>query len=81
MTWLGLKPGSICCLLYIAGAAPAERHRYFNEFNNTKKTSLHVLEVWGLIPDLDKPDTVSPTTRHRCDVSSELCCPGSKPGR
>ena len=26
-------------------------------------------------------DTVSPTTRHRCDVSSELCCPGAKPRR
>ena len=25
--------------------------------------------------------TVSPTARHRCDVSSELCCPGAKPRR
>ena len=25
--------------------------------------------------------TVSPTTRHRCDDSSELCCPGAKPRR
>ena len=25
--------------------------------------------------------TMSPTTRHRCDVSSELCCPGAKPRR
>ena len=24
---------------------------------------------------------MSPTTRHRCDVSSELCCPGAKPRR
>ena len=26
-------------------------------------------------------DTVSPTTRHRCDVSSELCSPGAQPRR
>ena len=25
--------------------------------------------------------TVSPTARHRCDVSSELCSPGAKPRR
>ena len=25
-----------------------------------------------------KSDPVSPTARHRCDVSSELCCPGAK---
>ena len=25
--------------------------------------------------------TVSPTARHRCDVSSELCCPRAKPRR
>ena len=25
--------------------------------------------------------TVSPTARLRCDVSSELCCPGAKPRR
>ena len=25
--------------------------------------------------------SVSPTTRHRCDVSSELCCPGAKSRR
>ena len=28
-----------------------------------------------------KSDTVLPTTRHRCDVSSELCCPVAKPRR
>ena len=26
-----------------------------------------------------KSDTVSPTACHRCDVSSELCCPGTEP--
>ena len=26
-------------------------------------------------------DIVSPTARHRCDVSSETCCPGTKPKR
>ena len=26
-------------------------------------------------------DTVSPTTRHRCDVCSELSCSGAKPRR
>ena len=25
--------------------------------------------------------TVSPTTRQRCDVASELCCPDAKPRR
>ena len=40
-----------------------------------------VLEAWGSIPGPVKLDTVSPTIRHRCDVSSELCCPGAKPRR
>ena len=26
-------------------------------------------------------DTVSPTARHRCDISSELCCPDAKSRR
>ena len=26
-----------------------------------------------------RSNTVTPTTCHRCDVSSELCCPGAKP--
>ena len=33
----------------------------------------------GSIPGTMKSDTVSPTARHRCDVSSELCCPGANP--
>ena len=35
----------------------------------------------GSIPGSVKSDTVSPTARHRYDVSSELCCPGAKPHR
>ena len=35
----------------------------------------------GSIPGPVISDTVSPTARHRCDVSSELCCPGAKPRR
>ena len=38
------------------------------------KISLSVLEVWGSIPGPVKSDTVLPTARHRCDVSSELSC-------
>ena len=43
------------------------------------KTMLPVRDVGGLIPGSIKLDTVLPTTRHRCDVSSELCCPVTKP--
>ena len=35
--------------------------------------------VWDSIPGPVKSDTVSSTDRHRCDVSSELCCPGAEP--
>ena len=42
------------------------------------KTSLSVREVWVSITGAVKSDTVSPTARHHCDVSSELCCPGAK---
>ena len=38
-------------------------------------------EVWGSNHGLVKSGTVSPTARHRCYVSSELCCPGAKPRR
>ena len=38
-------------------------------------------KVWGSIPGSVKSDVVSPSARHRCDVSSELCCPGVKPRR
>ena len=43
--------------------------------------SLQVQEACGSIPGLVKSDTMSPTACHRCDVSSELCCPGAKPRR
>ena len=35
--------------------------------------------VCGSIPGPVKSHRVSPTTRHRCDVSSELCVPDAKP--
>ena len=38
-------------------------------------------EVLGMIPGPVKSNTMSPTARRRCDVSSELCCPGAKPQR
>ena len=40
----------------------------------------NVIAVSGLgsITELVTSDTVSPEVRHRCDVSSELCCPGAK---
>ena len=41
-------------------------------------TSLSVREVVGSIRKPVKPDTVSPATRHGCDVSSELCCLGAR---
>ena len=49
--------------------------------SSVAKRTLSVREVWGSIPGPVKSDTVSPTTRHRCDVSSELCSPGAKPRR
>ena len=33
-------------------------------------TSLSVRQVWSSIPGLVKSDAMSPTARHRCDVSS-----------
>ena len=41
--------------------------------NSVAKRTLTMREVWDSIP--------SPTTRHRCDVSSELRYPGAKPRR
>ena len=35
----------------------------------------------GSIPVPFKSNTLSPAAHHRCDVSSELCCPGVKPRR
>ena len=37
------------------------------------KTSLSLREIWGSIPGPVKSDIMA---RHRCNVSSELCCPG-----
>ena len=48
--------------------------------SSVAKRTLSVREVWGLIPRAVK-SSVSPTTRHRCDDSSELCCAGAKPRR
>ena len=45
------------------------------------KTSLSARQIMGFIPGPVKTDKLSPTARHRCDVSSELCCPGAKPRR
>ena len=45
------------------------------------ETLLLVREVLGSNIGLVKWDTVSPTGRWRCDVSSELCCPLAKPRR
>ena len=39
---------------------------------------LSAQEVCSSIPGSVKSDTVSPTARHRCDVSLELCCPVSR---
>ena len=43
----------------------------------------HAIGAGGLasIPGPVKSDTVSPTARHRCNVTLELCCPGAKPRR
>ena len=35
----------------------------------------------GSIAGPVKSETGSPTAQHHCDVSSELCCPGTKPCR
>ena len=43
--------------------------------------TLSVWEVWSLIPRTVISEVVLPTARHRCDVSSELCSSGTKPGR
>ena len=40
--------------------------------------ALSVRKVRGLNPAPVESDTVSPTDRQRCDVSSELCCSGAK---
>ena len=60
---------------------------YFNNFSTNRtvitqllKMSLSMWKVGGSIPRPVKSDidTVQPAARHRCDVSSELCCPGAR---
>ena len=41
------------------------------------KRTLSMRKLWGSIPGPVK----STQCLHRCDVSSELCCPGAKPWR
>ena len=45
------------------------------------ETLVSAREVLSLIPGPVKSNTMSPTARHRCDVSSELCCSVAKPRR
>ena len=44
------------------------------------ENQLHAIGAGGLRFDsrAGQISTVSPTARHRCDVSSELCSPGAK---
>ena len=39
------------------------------------------LEVMGALRGTIKSDSVTSTTRHRCNVPSELYCPDAKPWR
>ena len=48
---------------------------------NDVVTSLSTRGVRGSIPGPIKSDTISPMTRHRRNVSLELCCPDAKPRR
>ena len=51
------------------------KYAFYDNFTTDRAVSW--LTTWrvvlGAIPGPVKLDTVSPTTRHRCDVSSELC--------
>ena len=38
-------------------------------------------KILGSVLQMIESDTVLPTARHRGDVSSEMCCPGTKPRR
>ena len=44
-------------------------------------TVKHALSVRGSVPGPIISNTVSPTARHYYDVSSQPCCPGTKPRR
>ena len=52
-----------------------------NVLNLVVTTLVSVREIWDSNLGSVKSDTVSPTARHRFDVSSELCCPGVEPRR
>ena len=57
---------------------PVHRKPITSQMMQSLKTPLVAAKVWGSIPGSVKSDTASPTARYRCDVSSELCCPGAK---
>ena len=59
----------------------SEKNYKITTVRSIVKTSLSVPEVWGSIPGSVKSDTASPTSHHRCDISSELSSPGAKPRR
>ena len=61
-------PGVVCRLLF----------RGRCEFGLVVKDIALKWEALGLFPESVKSDTTTATARHRCDVSSELCCPGAK---
>ena len=50
-------------------------------FAHLLKTPLLLRKVLRSIPWRVESNPVSPITRHRCDVSSELCCSGAKSRR
>ena len=45
------------------------------------ETPLSASDILSLIPAPVTLETVSPSARHFCDVSSDLCYPGAKPRR
>ena len=54
--------------------------RHYVQFDPPgNRTSLSLRKAWGSISGPIKSNIIAwPTTRHRCDVSSELCCPRCK---
>ena len=55
-------------------------HTFYRAVSSVVKTLLWC-DQSGFNPGSFKSDPVSPTARHRYDVSSELCWPGTKPRR
>ena len=49
--------------------------------SSAAKHTLSVREVWGFDSRAGQIGTMLPTTCHRCDVSSKLCCQDAKPLR